>query len=230
MYFPWVGLLEQVRLGDVFVHYDDVQFSKGSFTNRVQVKTKHGRCWLTVPLRDHHLGQLIDEVRPDDRRDWRGQHRDMLRRAYENAPHLGDMLALVDKVFEQPAGTLAELAKASALALSDYFGLSSGRRFVDSRSLGVTGSGSQRVHDIVKALEGNIYITGHGARNYLDHEMFERSGIAVRYMQYLCAPYSQLHGKFNPFVTALDLVANCGRDGARVIKSQCVGWRIFTNA
>lgn len=230
MYFPWVGMLEQIRLADVFVHYDDVQFSRGSFTNRVQVKTEHGSAWLTVPLYDHHWGQLIDEIRPDDRRDWRGQHRAMLSRAYANAPHRDEMLALVDKVFEQPARTLADLARASGLALADYFGLANGREFVDSHDLGVAGASSQRVHDIVKALEGDIYITGHGARNYLDHEMFERSGIAVRYMQYLCAPYSQLHGQFNPYVTALDLVANCGRAGAQVIRSQSVDWRTFIGA
>ena len=47
MLFPWVGLLEQMRLADVFVHYDDVQFSKGSFVNRVQVKTPDGVRWMT---------------------------------------------------------------------------------------------------------------------------------------------------------------------------------------
>ena len=30
MYFPWVGMLEQIRLADVFVFYDDVQFSKAA--------------------------------------------------------------------------------------------------------------------------------------------------------------------------------------------------------
>ena len=35
MLFPWVGLLEQIMLADVLVNYADVQFSKGSFTNRV---------------------------------------------------------------------------------------------------------------------------------------------------------------------------------------------------
>lgn len=88
MYFPWVGFLEQLRLADVFVVYDDVQFSKGSFTNRVQIKTSTGSRWMTVPLQNFHLGQQIDQVRLDDRRDWRGQHRDMLRKAYHQAPFL----------------------------------------------------------------------------------------------------------------------------------------------
>jgi len=47
MYFPWVGLLEQIRLAEFFVHYDDVQLTR-VFTNRVQVKTAQGSKWITV--------------------------------------------------------------------------------------------------------------------------------------------------------------------------------------
>ncbi|MCA9907942.1 MAG: WbqC family protein, partial [Anaerolineae bacterium] len=59
MYFPWAGLLEQIRLADTFVHYDDVQHTRG-FYNRVQIKTGNGVRWITVPLRDWHQGQRID--------------------------------------------------------------------------------------------------------------------------------------------------------------------------
>src|SRR5947209_7942610 len=86
MFFPWVGLLEQVRLADAYVHYDDVQFSRGHFANRVQVKAPGGSRWLTVPLRDLHLGQKINEVRPDDRKNWRGQHIELLEQLYRDAP------------------------------------------------------------------------------------------------------------------------------------------------
>lgn len=37
MYFPWFGFMAQMSLADVFIWLDDAQFSKGSFTNRVQV-------------------------------------------------------------------------------------------------------------------------------------------------------------------------------------------------
>ncbi len=40
MLFPWVGMLEQIRLSDTYVFYDDVQFSTGpgNRVSRVQVK------------------------------------------------------------------------------------------------------------------------------------------------------------------------------------------------
>lgn len=226
MYFPWVGMLEQIRLANVFVHFDDVQFARG-FYNRVQVKASQGAQWVTVPLRDHHRGQHIDQVMVDDRIDWRSQHRDILRQAYLKSPFCGDMLDLVDQVFAMPATTLADVSRASLMALADYFGLVGKRSVVDSKLLGIGGASSQRLVDIVHAVQSNIYITGHGARNYLDHQLFEQNGIEVQYMRYRCVPYPQLHGDFTPYVTALDLVANCGRDGVRVIQSETINWKEF---
>ena len=34
MYFPWVGFLSQISMASTIIWLDDVQFSKGSFTNR----------------------------------------------------------------------------------------------------------------------------------------------------------------------------------------------------
>lgn len=228
MYFPWVGLLEQVRLADSFVHYDDVQFDRG-FYNRVQVKTKQGSRWITVPLSNHRRGQTIEEIAVDNGANWRKRHRDVLAQAYRRAPFLDDMLAIVDSVFERPIATLADVSRASLLALIDYFDLRSNRNFIDSRELDVQGSSSQRLRDIVLAVGGGTYVTGHGARNYLDHELLERAGISVRYMKYQCIPYPQLHGPFTPYVTGLDLIANCGKGGVSVIGSGAVDWRQFLN-
>ena len=70
-------------------------------------------------------------------------------------------------------------------------------------------------------------MTGHGALNYLNHEIFERSRIKVKYMHYQKVHYKQAHGDFTPFVTGLDLVANCGRDGFDVICSEAIYWKEF---
>jgi len=227
MYFPWVGFLEQLRLADIFVRYDDVQFSKGSFTNRVQIKTSTGSNWLTVPLRKVHLGQCIDQVDLKESTDWRSQHREMLRQAYLQAPFREEMLRLVDRVFAQPAKTISDVSHSSIIALADYFGLSTNLRTLVSAALEIRGSSSQRFLDIVRSVGGNVYITGHGARNYLDHELFEKSGVTVEYMQYRCVPYPQLYGDFTPFVSGLDLVANCGPEGILNIQSGTIKWREF---
>ena len=229
MYFPWVGLLEQLRLADAFVHYDAVAFDRG-FYNRVQVKTEQGSRWITVPLSNHRRGQPIDEIKIDNTQNWQNQHMGVLRQAYRDAPFRDEMLDLVDSVIGAPAETLGQVSRASILALAGYFDLRSSREFVDARTLGLEGERSQRLRDMVLALHGTKYITGHGARNYLDHTLFEDAGIAVKYMRYECVPYPQLHGAFTPYVTGLDLIANCGKGGSSVIRSAAVDWRQFVDA
>jgi len=228
MYFPWVGLLEQIRLADAFIHYDDVQFVRG-FLNRVQVKTAQGTKWMTVPTKDRHRGQSINNVLIDDREPWRKTHRNLLAEAYRGAPYVREMLDVVDHVFSQRAYYLSDVTSASIQALCTYFELDRNTNFLNSEDLGVGGASSQRLKDLTLAVQGDVYLTGHGARNYLDHALFEADGIDVHYMNYERIPYPQLHGDFTPYVTGLDLIANCGREGRKMIRSGSLYWREFLN-
>jgi len=224
MYFPWVGMLEQIKLCDTYVFYDDVQFARG-FINRVQIKTRDGVRWLTVPLRDRHRHSLICDLEIDDSTDWRSRHRDILRQAYANTPFQQDMLELVDAVFSQKVRFLSELGRASTVALARYYGLDKSRTYLESSGLDVPGQSSERLLSLCKALYATRYVTGHGAKHYLAHDLFEQSGIDVEYMSYQLKPYPQPHGQFTPYVTSLDLIANCGHEGVRQICSGTESWR-----
>jgi hypothetical protein len=230
MLFPWVGMLEQIRLADVVVHYDDVQFSKGGFTNRVQLKTAAGTQWMTIPLRDRRSGMAIHEVQMAPAHEWRGRHDQLLEQSFHAAPHKDEALALVNEVYEGRYPSIGHLSRTSMLALGRYFGLLDSKHFLDAHDLGIDGVGSSRVLDIVRAVGGTNYITGHGASNYLNHEAFERAGVQVQYMHYECRPYPQEWGAFTPYVSGLDLVASLGRNGVHYIVSQGVPWRDFLHA
>ena len=225
MYFPWVGMHEQLRLADDYVDYSDVAFSKGSFTNRVQIKAPTGVQWLTLPLQNFKSGQLIAEVKLDERQPWRRKHRTALAQTYAHAPFVADALALADEVFNIATDRLAEVSLASMLAVHRYFGFERPLRIHSSAQLNIGGGSSQRVLDIVRFLGGNHYVTGHGALNYLDHERFERAGVTVRYMHYALREYPQMHPPFTPYVSALDLVASMGKEGAAWILSGTRPWR-----
>lgn len=227
MYFPWVGQLQQVKMCDVFVFYDDVQFARGFF-NRVQIKTRQGVRWLTVPLMQWRRGQLICEVEVDNSQDWKRSHRDQLKQAYIDAPFFADMIALVDEIFSRDYAVIGELAEASITAMIGYYSeIAAGTRFVRSSELGIPGGSSRRLIDICTHLGGTQYLTGHGARNYLDHSAFENEGVVVEYIDYELSVYPQLHGDFTPYVSTLDMIANCGRSGTDLIRGRPVYWREF---
>jgi len=224
MYFPWCGLLEQIRLTDIFVHYDDVQLSRG-FYNRVQVKTPQGTTFITVPLKGKRQSQLIDESYISYESDWIAHHRSVLINSYRKTRFIDDAIALFDDVHSKKFDKLSELGRASIKALSAYFQIDQNIVYTDSACLDVLGARSQRLFDISKKVGGQIYLTGHGALNYLDHSLFERNGVEVRYMDYRIEKYPQVFGSFTPYVTALDTVAHMGPDARKILHSTTVNWR-----
>lgn len=221
MFFPWVGHLEQVRLADVFVHYDDVQYCPRTFANRVQLKTAHGVQWLTAPVEGRGR-QAICDVRLHGSADWRTQHLRTLAHAFARAPYRDDALGLVEAVYAEEHASLAELCIASVEAMARYFALDTS--FARSSQLGVPGRSTERLVAVCRHFGAATYVTGHGARNYLETSRFAEAGIEVRLMDYQRTPYPQLHGAFDPHTSALDLIANCGRDGRWLIASGTVPW------
>lgn len=225
MFMPWVGVFEQIRLSDVFVHYDDVQLPQGRhFTNRVQVKTPDGTSWLTVPL-VHASRGLIRDVRMQSSSGWREQHRQTFRQLLGQSTHFEMASSIIEEVYAARTDLLADFNINAIETISANMGLQ--RTFLRSSELDVNGRSSSKLLAIVKELGGDTYITGHGARNYLDHRIFEDAGISVRYMDYRILPYAQRFGAFTPFVSVLDLIANCGEEFGEYCRSETTPWSEF---
>ena len=225
MLFPWVGMFEQIRLADIYIHYDDVNFSKGSFTNRIQIKTQDGFKWLTIPLEDVKIGKNINEYETNIKYNWRNQHIEFLKQTYRKAPFFNDMIELVINSYAFPSNKLSELLIYSMHQVINYLNLNQEKVFYSSSSLPIKGASSERVFEIVQHFKGSNYITGHGAKNYLNHELFERNNIEVSYMNYQKKPYPQLHGEFNPYVSILDLIANVGTEAPSYLISGTHSWK-----
>ena len=224
MYFPWCGLLDQIRLADVFVHYDDVQLSRG-FYNRVQVKTSNGSSYITVPIKNRKQKQLIDQSYISYETNWVDQHRAILLNSYRHLPFIKEALDLFDTVHDKKYDLLSDLSRASIKILAEYFQLDNKVQFINSADLSISGSSSQRLLMITKKLGGNTYLTGHGALKYLDHTLFEDNGIEVKYVDYCFKGYKQVHGTFTPYVTALDAIAHLGTRACDNLLSTTINWR-----
>ena len=174
--------------------------------------------------------QNINQVLIDNTKDWKKSHYQKLKHSYFNAPFKDEMLKLVQNVLANEYKTIAELSTASTKALCEYFSdISVSTRIYNSSSLGITGKSTQRLIDICLELNGLSYLTGHGARNYLEHEKFEKDGIGIFYMDYSLKPYPQLVSDFNPYLSALDLIANCGKGGIDYINGDTLPWKEFIN-
>jgi WbqC-like protein family len=222
--FPWPGFFELLSQADIFVHLDDVQFSRGSFTNRIQIKHPSGMKWMTVPLVGKGKGRSIIDLEATGT-DWKGRHRALILQALRGAPHINVAIQLFDRVYSHEP--LVSLLISSVEESAKAIGLERPVRWLRSSRMGIVETSWRRVLAIVRSLGGNRYVTAHGGAQYLDHETFEQTGVMVEYVDYSMTPYPQLHGPFLPHVTVLDLIANLGPSAHTALRSNTVSWRDF---
>lgn len=224
MLFPWSGFFELIGCADIFVHLDDVQFSKGSFTNRVQIKHPGGVKWMTIPLKGKGGFQTIRQLEAVGA-DWKRRHRELISQSLSKAPSLGHALRLFDLVYSQ--GSLIDLLTTSVEASSLLVNSRRPKAWLRSSEMQIAGTSWERVLAIVKAVGGNRYVTAHGALSYLNHEEFERQGVCVEYVEYSKTEYPQLNGAFVPYISIIDLVANLGEEAKEIIRPKTVSWSEF---
>jgi len=223
MYFPWPGFMAQMALADVHVWLDDAQFSKGSFTNRIQVRTATGRTWMTIPLAGTGSFQPIAALSAANEK-WRTAHRDLIRQQFKGLPNLDDAIAIFDRALGHL--NLVDVLIASCEEPARYLRVLP-MEIARTSTLEIRGDSWRRVLDIVLAFRGTRYVTGHGAANYLDCEAFETAGVTVEFMDYAPRPWSNHREPFDPYVTILEPIAHDGRNAAMSLNPKTIGWRDF---
>ena len=89
-------------------------------------------------------------------------------------------------------------------------GLGIGTRLVLASELDLTGSSTELMMSLTKAVGGDVYLSGPTGRAYLEPERFADAGLELRYHAFTPAEYPQLHGAFVPGLSCFDYIANCG--------------------
>jgi hypothetical protein len=215
-YLPWLGFFDQMRRADVFVYYDDVQFDKHGWRNRNRVKAPHGPYWLTVPVRLSGFGKpLIKDVEIDRTAPWVRKHVGTIKQFYRSAPYLRRYLPELEDVLGRTWERLIDLNLAVAALLCRWLGIASVMAL--SSRLGIEGERSERLVALCRHFGATRYLSGDAARSYLRVDLFERDGIAVEWQNYAHPTYPQQHGPFVPYLSALDLVLNCGDESATIL-------------
>lgn len=224
MLFPWPGFFEQLMLADTYIYLDDVQFSKGSFVNRIQLTYRNERRWMTIPLEDGGSFRKMSDLASAGVA-WRASHRSLLQQSLMDAPYRDDALSILDAVYTR--SSLLELLIASIEEPARYMGIGQKRSIYRSSQLSSNDRSWKRVLELVQEVGADRYITGHGAANYLDHSAFDNASIKVEYMNYSCTPWPQPGPSFTPYVTILDLIARVGPDARSYLFPATTPWREF---
>jgi len=217
-YIPWKGYFDLINSVDIFVIYDEVQYTKNDWRNRNMFKTKHGKEWITIPVRQISLSQRINETHVAVK-NWHMKHWNSILTNYSKAGSFKETKDFVeDLYFAEPFTTnLSEINARFIKKICFYLGITT--KIIDSRELNLKGDRNEKLLDACNKLQGNVYLSGPSAKEYLKIELFAENKIDVEWMSYSNYPeYPQLFPPFEHGVSVLDVIMNTGSSAANYIK------------
>jgi hypothetical protein len=219
-YIPWRGVFDQIQRADLFVFYDDVQYDKRGWRNRNQIKTPHGKQWLTIPVysRGAQTQNIpIHQIRIVWETPWNEIHFKAIQQAYSRAPYFERYRPLLESFYQRRDEFLADLTIEFTIALARELGNTHTRFIRSSEIEGVTGQKTARLIQILQAVGATHYISGPSAQDYIEQDKFDNAGITLEYMHYNYPEYPQLYPPFDPQVSILDLLFTTGPEAPQYI-------------
>lgn len=220
-YIPWKGYFDIIHDVDLFVFYDEVQYTKNDWRNRNRICTEHGLKWLTIPC-GYDIKRKIYEVRIKNEFPWQQEHYKSILSSYSGAPYFHKFRELLDHVYlECRWEFLYELNRYLIQTISkEILNLDTG--FEDSRNFLSQGARDEKLLTLLQSIGCDVYVSGPAAKNYMDVSKYSGCGIDVIWKDYSGYPvYPQKMEPFNHQVSILDLLFNTGDDAPYYIW----GWR-----
>lgn len=222
-FLPWLGYFYKWFKSDLFVMYDDVQFSKGSYINRNQILTHKGILNLTVPVLTKHKSlQLIKDTQINHEDNWNKKIISTIAVEYSKAKYFevyfGEFVKIIKKAF---VGSLVDLNIKLLLWAADILGIHV-PIIKSSRLRDVQGASTERLVSICKLLDADTYISGAGGMNYQEEALFAEAGITL----VVLPSYKTHHPRYKQVneclfvqnLSVLDLIMNCGSEGRKFFK------------
>ena len=160
-HFPYLGFFQKMEISDIFVILDDVQYSKGGWQNKNKILNNEGiEEYFTVPVEKKAWKKLIMDVKVSADKLWQ---RKVVTKLKQN---LGE-----DFSYIYQSDLLLDINMLSIEYVRNYLKIDVPMIF--SSDLNIKTIGTQRLVDICKAVDGNTYISGQGAKNYLNESLFD---------------------------------------------------------
>lgn len=221
-YLPWLGYFEMIDACEQYVIFDHVQFEPKSWQQRNRIKGPNGEIKLTVPVRSDRTQQVrICDKRINYDQPWIKKHLRSIEMAYGKAPffstYYGDIRPIIEARHERLSGMTSGLIRhfIEILGIETRVVHSSHLVTEDDRCFDKTG----RVVNVCRLSGATALYDGAAAKDFLELGALERHGIDVSFQEYAHPVYPQQGSGFNPYMSVIDLIFNCGEESLSIIRS-----------
>lgn len=217
-YLPWIGYFHKMLSCDVFVILDDVLCSQKN-ERRSFIKGANGVIPLSLPLKNKKA--IIKDIQLSNKGNWEHRHFYSLQGSYVKTDYWEKISPSFYEIYKNACPKLIDFNMELIHLIRHYLDIQT-PIIRSSEISGIAGEKNTKLISLCKALGADIYLSGEGAKLYMDSDAFQNSNIQVVYQNFDHPVYPQRWGTFIPNLSIIDLLFNCGSNAKQYISKQII--------
>ena len=198
---------------DVFVVYDNIQFSKKGWFHRNNVLINGNKMLFSLPLKkDSDYLDVLDRYLAESSEKKINKILEKIKHAYKKAPFFSDAFPIIEDIFLYNEKNLFKYIYYSIIKICRYLAIDT--KIVISSGIDIDHSlkSSEKVIAINKELNAKTYINAIGGQTLYDHSKFCNENIALLFLESEVPKYKQFNNEFISYLSIVDIMMFNSRD------------------
>ena len=214
-FFPWMGFFDKINRSDHFVLLTASYRSKSDkFLTRTKIVNNLKQQYLSVPLGNQEIP--INRLMMPENNQWKLKSLNVIHAAYHNTNFHDEVFSDVEKLLMFECKYYSEYSINIITYFVNKFNINT-ILHIDSDFDKNFGTSNQRNIALCKEIGGDVYLSGNGAKDYNDDNLYKKSSISLVYQDYIHPFYKQQSSEFVSGLSILDTVFNCGYNEAEIL-------------
>lgn len=207
-FFPYIGYYQLIYAVDVFVFLDDVNYIKRGWINRNNILLNGTTHLFTLSIKNCSQNRMICDTKLNFSLKEKFDFLNKIKLAYKNAPYFQDFFPVLENIILYENDDLTAYLVNSFKQTFNYLQLE--KKILISSHIEKNNSlkSQNKIIEICKKLNTNIYINPIGGVELYDYEYFEKNNIQLKFIKTISEEikYKQYHNDFVENLSFIDIL------------------------
>jgi hypothetical protein len=218
-FLPYLGFFDKMKKSDTLVIRDEVQYVERDYHHRNRIRIdgcNNGNPqwkWIRVPVKKEPRC-IRDIIVKNDVKDknvpWNIFMLRQIKNNYQKTSFFRKYYPKLEEIILLRKEKLLNLNMEIIKFLKDCFNINTEIVYASELGFKKTNNPSEDLVRIAKAVNADAYLSGNGARAYLDPEPFQKQGVELKFQNFIHPVYQQRYPGFVPNLASVDALFNAG--------------------
>lgn len=206
--FPYIGYWQLINAVDRFVILDDVNYITRGYINRNSILLNGKPYRFTIPMKKASQNKLIMDMELNFSKKDKEKFLATIQNAYKKAKYYEVAMPLIEEIIYHSEDDLTRFIQFSIEKIMKYLGIQTEILVSSKIDKNQKLKSEERIIEICKKLDADIYINPSGGRMLYSHSDFEKEGMKLFFLDVKGKSiiYSQGQTEFVSSLSIIDIM------------------------